>query len=410
MNSKRNGWRSIARLAALLTIVSPVVVACSSGGFHGDTGVKRAAFTSKEFGVSVSPRVSNAANPPRGGGRYLVGKPYTVRGQVYTPKDDPSYVAQGTASWYGGDFHGRLTANGEIFSANALTGAHPTLPLPSYVRVTNLENGRSVVVRVNDRGPYLPGRLMDVSARAADMLGFMNRGSANIQVNYVGPAPLQGDDTRVLLASYNAPTAQEQQRSQTRLAMVEPQQIRPQQQQVQPRPQPIQQVAQVARAPQPVQQNEAVQVVTSFGGHREVETYQPSKGTYSAQDLAKDFMGLFSYADSGMTAQSENDAILNAHDAVNAMATRSPALQAWAATVDENARAIKLQIGIFADPEQSLEVEERFAYLGAVQEQSVTANGRNATRLMLTQLKPGVARDDVLNLARELGLHDIILY
>ena len=390
----------MVRLATLLTIVSPVVVACSSGGFHGSTGVKRSAFTSKEFGVSSSPRVSRSANPPRGGGRYLVGKPYTVRGQVYTPEEDPSYVAQGKASWYGADFHGRLTANGEIFSANAISGAHPTLPLPSYVRVTNLDNGRSLVVRVNDRGPYLPGRLMDVSARAADLLGFMNRGSANIQVNYVGPAPLQGDDTRVLLASLNSSTVQEQ--GNTRLAMVEPQQIRP----------AVQQVAQAAPAPQPpaAMQGEAVQVVTSFGGHTEVESYQRSKGTYSAKDLAADFMGLFSYADTGMTAQSENDAILNAHDAVNAMATRSPALRDWAATVDQDSRAIKLQIGIFADQTKAIEIEERFAYLGAVEEQAVSAQGRDATRLMLTQLKPGVARDDVLNLARELGLKDIILY
>ncbi|MFD1944014.1 septal ring lytic transglycosylase RlpA family protein [Paradevosia shaoguanensis] len=400
MSSKRNSWQSMVRLATLLTIVSPVVVACSSGGFHGSTGVKRSAFTSKEFGVSSSPRVSRSANPPRGGGRYLVGKPYTVRGQVYTPKEDPSYVAQGKASWYGADFHGRLTANGEIFSANAISGAHPTLPLPSYVRVTNLDNGRSLVVRVNDRGPYLPGRLMDVSARAADLLGFMNRGSANIQVNYVGPAPLQGDDTRVLLASLNSSTVQEQ--GNTRLAMVEPQQTRP----------AVQQVAQAAPAPQPpaAMQGDAVQVVTSFGGHTEVESYQRSKGTYSAKDLAADFMGLFSYADTGMTAQSENDAILNAHDAVNAMATRSPALRDWAATVDQDSRAIKLQIGIFADQTKAIEIEERFAYLGAVEEQAVSAQGRDATRLMLTQLKPGVARDDVLNLARELGLKDIILY
>ncbi|MGB3026419.1 septal ring lytic transglycosylase RlpA family protein [Paradevosia shaoguanensis] len=400
MSSKRNSWQSMVRLATLLTIVSPVVVACSSGGFHGSTGVKRSAFTSKEFGVSSSPRVSRSANPPRGGGRYLVGKPYTVRGQVYTPKEDPSYVAQGKASWYGADFHGRLTANGEIFSANAISGAHPTLPLPSYVRVTNLDNGRSLVVRVNDRGPYLPGRLMDVSARAADLLGFMNRGSANIQVNYVGPAPLQGDDTRVLLASLNSSTVQEQ--GNTRLAMVEPQQIRP----------AVQQVAQAAPAPQPpaAMQGDAVQVVTSFGGHTEVESYQRSKGTYSAKDLAADFMGLFSYADTGMTAQSENDAILNAHDAVNAMATRSLALRDWAATVDQDSRAIKLQIGIFADQTKAIEIEERFAYLGAVEEQAVSAQGRDATRLMLTQLKPGVARDDVLNLARELGLKDIILY
>ncbi|MCQ4052111.1 septal ring lytic transglycosylase RlpA family protein, partial [Klebsiella pneumoniae] len=92
-------------------------------------------------------------------------------GRTYVPQEDPSYVATGGASWYGADFHGRRTANGEIFSANAITGAHPTLPLPSYVRVTNQANGRSIIVRVNDRGPYMPGRIMDLSYRAASMLG-----------------------------------------------------------------------------------------------------------------------------------------------------------------------------------------------------------------------------------------------
>ncbi len=111
----------------------------------------------------MSPRVTNNPNPPKGGGRYQVGKPYTVRGRVYTPTEDPNYHDVGEASWYGSDFHGRRTANGEIFSANAITGASPVLPLPSYVRVTNQENGRSLIVRVNDRGPYMPGRIMDLS-------------------------------------------------------------------------------------------------------------------------------------------------------------------------------------------------------------------------------------------------------
>jgi len=396
----------------MLLVLAPVVAACSSsGGYHGSTGVKRSAFTSDKFGVSSSPRVSRVANPPRGGGRYLVGKPYTVAGKTYTPKEDPSYVAQGKASWYGADFHGRLTANGEIFSANAISGAHPTLPLPSYVRVTNLDNGRSLVVRVNDRGPYLPGRLMDVSARAADLLGFMNRGSANIQVNYVGPAPLQGDDTRVLLASLEGAAApkQEMNPGNTLFAM-----LSPKQQQPRPAPQvqqvaaaaPVMAPAPVAMAPVPVAPQPAggaVQVVTSFGGHQEVETYQQSSS-------ASAFAGLFSYAEGGMSAQAENDVILNAHDAVNAMATRSQALQQWAATVDENARAIKLQLGVFADGDMGEAVEERFAALGAVEEQWVNDGARDAMRLTLTRLKPGVAREDVLALGRELGLKEMILY
>src|SRR5690606_29824158 len=99
-------------------------------------------------------------------------------------KHDPHYDRIGIASWYGSDFHGRLTANGEIYDQNRLTAAHPTLPLPSTVRVTNLSNGRSVVVRVNDRGPFLHDRIIDLSRTAAQQLGFANRGLAKVRVTY----------------------------------------------------------------------------------------------------------------------------------------------------------------------------------------------------------------------------------
>ena len=141
-------------------------------------------------------------------------------GETYTPLENPvGYVASGSASWYGNDFHGRLTANGEIFSANGISCASPVLPLPSYVRVTNVENGRSVVCRVNDRGPYLHGRVMDLSYRTAEILGYANKGVGQIQVQYIGPAPLNGDDTRMLLASVDRLTTMEAQT--TRLAMLD---------------------------------------------------------------------------------------------------------------------------------------------------------------------------------------------
>jgi rare lipoprotein A (peptidoglycan hydrolase) len=98
---------------------------------------------------------------PKGGGTYRVGKPYVIAGRTYTPQKEPNYRAEGEASWYGKEFHGRLTANGEIFDVHALSAAHPTLPLPSYVRVTNLGNNQSLVVRLNDRGPYHGHRLID---------------------------------------------------------------------------------------------------------------------------------------------------------------------------------------------------------------------------------------------------------
>ncbi|CAA9306588.1 MAG: Septum-associated rare lipoprotein A, partial [uncultured Microvirga sp.] len=117
-----------------------------------------------KYGVYASPRVIEDGQPvPKGGGREMVGKPYQVAGRTYVPRDNPGYSRVGLASWYGSDFHGRLTANGEIFDRESLAAAHPTMPLPSYARVTNLENRRSMIVRVNDRGPYHADRVMDVS-------------------------------------------------------------------------------------------------------------------------------------------------------------------------------------------------------------------------------------------------------
>jgi rare lipoprotein A len=138
---------------------------------------------------------------PKGGGTYRVGKPYTVAGRVYVPEEDPNYRAEGMASWYGDDFHGRLTANGEIFDMTSLTAAHPTLPIPSYARVTNVRNGKSLIVRVNDRGPYHGNRLIDVSNKAAELLEFKANGVAKVRVEYVGRAPLEGSDDRQLLAT-----------------------------------------------------------------------------------------------------------------------------------------------------------------------------------------------------------------
>jgi rare lipoprotein A len=148
-----------------------------------------------------------ALTPPakklrRGGGRDQIGKPYRVRGKWYTPADQPGYSRTGKASWYGDAFHGRLTANGEIYDMNHLTAAHPTLPLPSYARVTNVENGHSVIVRINDRGPYAHGRVIDLSKRAAHVLGTKSQGVGQVKVDYIGRAPVDGQDDRFLLASF----------------------------------------------------------------------------------------------------------------------------------------------------------------------------------------------------------------
>ena len=115
---------------------------------------------------------------PAAGGVYKVGQPYQVDGNWYYPQEDPLYDETGIASWYGKEFHGRRTANGEVFDAKLVTAAHKTLPMPTNVRITNLENGRQVVARVNDRGPFKASRLIDVSERAADLLGFKAKGMA----------------------------------------------------------------------------------------------------------------------------------------------------------------------------------------------------------------------------------------
>ena len=133
---------------------------------------------------------------PRVQGVYKVGKPYSINGVTYVPSEDHSYDKVGMASWYGPDFHGKQTANGELFDMDAISAAHPTLPMPSYVHVTNLRNGRTMLVRVNDRGPYKPGRIIDLSRRTAQLLGFDRNGVTEIRVRYAGLAPLDPKDDR----------------------------------------------------------------------------------------------------------------------------------------------------------------------------------------------------------------------
>jgi rare lipoprotein A len=171
------------RLAALilLTGVGFGLQACGSGSNNGE---------------KLGERVIPLGQPvPRGGGYYSIGKPYQIAGAWYTPREEPGYDRVGSASWYGELFHGRRTANGEIYDMDRLSAAHPTLPLPVYARVTNLNNGRSLVVRINDRGPYARDRIIDLSRRSAELLGFRNHGTATVRVKYLGRAPLNGDDS-----------------------------------------------------------------------------------------------------------------------------------------------------------------------------------------------------------------------
>ncbi len=190
----RESGRAAVRVAVTAAACLLVANCASSNKFSSRVDPK--------YGVSSSPRVVDFNEAvPKGGGTYRVGKPYVVAGRTYVPEENPNYRAEGLASWYGDAFHGRLTANGEVFDMTSLTAAHPTMPLPSYARVTNMANGKSVIVRVNDRGPYHGNRIIDVSNTAAKLLEFRENGIGRVRVEYVGRAPLDGSDDRQLIAT-----------------------------------------------------------------------------------------------------------------------------------------------------------------------------------------------------------------
>jgi rare lipoprotein A len=186
--SVRIGLGRIARLGAPIALAL-LVANCAAGN-------------DRVRNTNYSPKVVADGEPvPRGGGTFKLGNSYTINGRTYTPSHDPAYRAEGIASYYGADFHGRKTANGEVYDMNGISAAHPTMPIPSYARVTNLENGRSIIVRVNDRGPYAKGRIVDLSIGTAKALGSFGQGLARVRVEYVGRAGLAGSDDAALLAS-----------------------------------------------------------------------------------------------------------------------------------------------------------------------------------------------------------------
>jgi rare lipoprotein A len=174
-----------ALLAVLLAAFAVALVGCASHRSSHKVHAKLDPFAGKG-----SPYYRGGGAIPEGGGRYFVGKPYQVAGRWFTPHEQPNYDKTGTASWYGEAFNARKTSNGEWFDMGDITAAHPTLPLPSYAKVTNLENGRTIVVRINDRGPFVGTRIMDMSKRSADLLGYRHQGMAKVRVQWIGDAPL----------------------------------------------------------------------------------------------------------------------------------------------------------------------------------------------------------------------------
>lgn len=175
---------------ALILGLMSLLAACASAG-------------ARDGGYTAAARVPVVTDPaPIVSGTM---RPYQIRGQWYRPVEDPGYDVTGLASWYGDQFNGRPTATGEIFDMHALTAAHKTLPLPGLVEVTNLANGRSVVLRVNDRGPFVDNRIIDLSRGAAEELDLLSRGVGQVRVRYLGRAPRQGGGMRLQTASTSPP-------------------------------------------------------------------------------------------------------------------------------------------------------------------------------------------------------------
>ncbi|WP_375650274.1 septal ring lytic transglycosylase RlpA family protein [Bartonella sp. OT172YNZD] len=192
------------QLFSMIVISQSLVSCCASQTMNFSI---KDSYHNKPINVNTSvlpQQISNKKNQSeeKKRGRAIVGKPYQIKGKWYYPQNDPTYKRVGEASWYGSDFHGRLTANGEIYDMNLLTAAHPTMPLPSYARVTNLKNGSSIIVRVNDRGPFMKDRIIDLSRQAAAILGYVDRGVADVKVEYIAEAPVGYYDGAYLMASY----------------------------------------------------------------------------------------------------------------------------------------------------------------------------------------------------------------
>ncbi len=308
----------------------------------------KAKFSEAQYGVKASPRMVASGQPvPKGGGRAMVGDPYRVAGKTYVPRDNPNYSAVGLASWYGPSFHGRRTANGEVFDMNDLTAAHPTMPLPSYARVTNLSNGRSVIVRVNDRGPFSRDRIIDVSATAAAMLDFQRAGVAKVRVDYVGPARMDGLDHDMLMASYRGPGVA-----------------------------PATMVA--SRQPAPVSRP----VVVAANRRPQPTAIAPTPVAASFDDPIGPLILRSGFVTSYAEANRFTPAHVAAADLAAAGTRRAQALSA-ADPVDDAPSSITVQIGAFSDPANAIRVGAQFGKFGEV---VVTDQSRDGRTLRVVQV------------------------
>lgn len=328
--------------------------------------------------VASSGAGTSTPSPPSARG-YKVGKPYQIKGVWYYPKVDYEYRETGIASWYGPGFHGRDTANGETYDMNDLTAAHRTLPMPSLVRVTNLENGRSLQLRVNDRGPFYGDRIIDVSRRAAQMLGFYGAGTAQVEVE------IMAEESRQMAAALGVP--------------------------VDGLPPPAVQAA--AAAPAPAQQPPPSDTapLDPLAAAEPLPDLEPAAvETWAASPEPPAFAGdpavaaddvAYANAMSGQPAPEPVETLPVAAPEPY-LAAAPPLSQA----VPGDRRTLYVQAGAFADADRAARVRQRLAWIGPVVLSPSHVNGRELLRVRVGPLASDAEADQVLASVSRAGFPD----
>ena len=375
--------------AITVAAAAGLLASCGFAPTPGPTLASKEYFSPAKYGTASPKVVADAKPVPKGGGHYVVGEAYRVAGKTYVPRDNPRYSKVGLASWYGSAFHGRLTANGEVYDVNALTAAHPTMPLPSYARVTNLTNGRSVIVRVNDRGPFAHDRLIDVSAATADLLDFKQSGTAKVKVDYIGPARMDGLDQNRLLASYRGPGSATPGRGFTQFAANDQ------------KPESGFVLASAAAPAPRVRPGEA------FDGPLMLT---PQYATTAAYTEGGDTLGSLilrsglsrSYAEQPQPTRAQNAAAeLSSHDLTTAL-TAAAARKAsqMAAANGSAANGAVVQLGSFSSPDNARRIAEQFSRYGRTELQP-----RGNVQVVLVTVAGNSSPDAVIDAASAIGLN-----
>jgi rare lipoprotein A len=342
----RDGGGPVAAVSSL-AFVMILVSACSTSPPDGS-------------GTTPATEVSSAA----GMGRYKVGKPYQINGIWYYPKVDYEYDEVGIASWYGPGFHGEMTANGEIYDMNAMTAAHKTLPMPSIVRVTNLENGRTVKLRVNDRGPFVGERIIDVSRRAAQMLGFYGAGTARVRVQ------IEAEESRQIAAAMTG------------------------------------QPTMVGNAAMPAASIYASPAAAAAGDEPQAPKDVAVAAESNADDAAPQLASIGETAVANPQRAASEGSAPASPAAVMAEPLPAPSPEAPQRAVGASGKgrgAHFVQAGAFADPANVARAQSTLTKLGPVEVKPVSVDGRQLMRVRVGPLASADAAEDVLVATVRLG-------